>query len=104
MGVLRARLHRRLCQADGAGRYRMYCPQLADTGGECLNVHSKLMIADDDLLTVGSANLSNRSMGFDTVSSETPIIPVVTGDMERKSCMPANFKPARCTPDTLTAP
>ncbi len=29
-------------------------------------VHSKLMIVDDVWLTVGSANLTNRSMGFDT--------------------------------------
>jgi hypothetical protein len=29
-------------------------------------VHSKLMIVDDQFLTVGSANLTNRSMGVDT--------------------------------------
>ncbi|MET0343544.1 MAG: phospholipase D-like domain-containing protein [Polyangiales bacterium] len=29
-------------------------------------IHSKLMIVDDRLLTVGSANLTNRSMGVDT--------------------------------------
>jgi phospholipase D1/2 len=31
-----------------------------------LNVHSKVMIVDDELLTIGSANLSNRSMYLDT--------------------------------------
>jgi uncharacterized membrane protein YdjX (TVP38/TMEM64 family) len=31
-----------------------------------LNVHSKVLICDDDLCSVGSANFSNRSMGFDT--------------------------------------
>lgn len=66
MGVLRARLHRRLGAADTAGRYRMYCPHLPELGTACLNVHSKLLVADDDVLTIGSANLSNRSMGFDT--------------------------------------
>lgn len=66
MGVLRARLHRRLREADAGGRYRLYCPHLPELAAGCLNVHSKLLIADDDLLTVGSANLSNRSMGFDT--------------------------------------
>lgn len=38
-------------------------------------IHSKLMIVDDRFLTVGSANLSNRSQGLDTelnVSWETP--------------------------------
>ena len=29
-------------------------------------VHAKVMIVDDRLLRVGSANLNNRSMGFDT--------------------------------------
>jgi uncharacterized membrane protein YdjX (TVP38/TMEM64 family) len=29
-------------------------------------VHSKILIVDNKLLTIGSANLSNRSMGFDT--------------------------------------
>jgi uncharacterized membrane protein YdjX (TVP38/TMEM64 family) len=66
MGVLRARLHQRLREADPAGRYRMYCPDLPQLTTGCLNLHSKLLVVDDDLLTIGSANLSNRSMGFDT--------------------------------------
>ncbi|MCM5681995.1 VTT domain-containing protein [Schlegelella sp. S2-27] len=66
MGVLRSRLHRRLGAADRHGRYRPYCPSLPALGEQCLNVHSKVMTVDDELLTVGSANLSNRSMGFDT--------------------------------------
>jgi hypothetical protein len=32
----------------------------------CVNVHSKLMVVDDDLLLVESANLNNRSMVLDT--------------------------------------
>jgi uncharacterized membrane protein YdjX (TVP38/TMEM64 family) len=67
MGVLRARLYRRLASADAHGRFRMYCPELPDLAAHaCLNVHSKVMVVDDALLTVGSANLSNRSLGFDT--------------------------------------
>lgn len=66
MGVLRARLHQRLREADPAGRYRMYCPDVPQLATGCLNLHSKLFTADDDVLTIGSANLSNRSMGFDT--------------------------------------
>ena len=31
-----------------------------------IHIHSKLMIVDDRFLHVGSANLNNRSMGFDT--------------------------------------
>ena len=40
-------------------------PRAAD-GHVAINVHSKVMIVDDELLRVGSANLNNRSMGFDT--------------------------------------
>ncbi|WKB53504.1 VTT domain-containing protein [Eleftheria terrae] len=66
MGVLRSRLHRRLLAADQHGRFRAYCPQIPDLGEKCLNVHSKVMTVDDELFTIGSANISNRSMGFDT--------------------------------------
>lgn len=67
MGVLRARLYRFLQSGDRGGRFRPYCPVLDDeTDGQCLNVHSKVMTVDDELLTVGSANLSNRSMYLDT--------------------------------------
>ncbi len=68
MGVLRARLHRDLVAADRFGHYRLLCPKLpwlADDQG-CLNVHSKVLVVDDRLAVVGSANLSDRSMGLDT--------------------------------------
>jgi phosphatidylserine/phosphatidylglycerophosphate/cardiolipin synthase-like enzyme/uncharacterized membrane protein YdjX (TVP38/TMEM64 family) len=67
MGALRARIHQRLKAADAMARYRMYGPHLpglADDG--CLNVHSKVFSVDDILFCVGSANMSNRSMAFDT--------------------------------------
>ena len=67
MGVLRARLHERLQRADAHGRYRLlypYVPGLEKPN--LLNVHSKVLIADDELCSVGSANFNNRSMGFDT--------------------------------------
>ncbi|MEW5727637.1 MAG: phospholipase D-like domain-containing protein, partial [Pseudomonadota bacterium] len=63
MGVARARLYRRLMEADPARRLRIYYPL---SGGREVKVHSKLMIVDDLLLRVGSANLNNRSMGLDT--------------------------------------
>jgi phospholipase D1/2 len=68
MGVLRARIHRALREADRHARYRLYCPMLDWLGGRnaCLNVHSKVLIVDDALLMVGSANLSERSLGIDT--------------------------------------
>jgi phosphatidylserine/phosphatidylglycerophosphate/cardiolipin synthase-like enzyme/membrane protein DedA with SNARE-associated domain len=67
MGVLRALLHRRLVRADTHDRYRLlhpFIPRLQ--ASNLLNVHSKVLIADEDLLSIGSANFNNRSMGFDT--------------------------------------
>jgi phospholipase D1/2 len=67
MGVLRARLHKRLREADASGRYRLlypYVPGLEPP--HVLNVHSKVIVVDDELCSIGSANFSNRSMGFDT--------------------------------------
>ncbi|WP_200907676.1 VTT domain-containing protein [Herbaspirillum hiltneri] len=66
MGHLRARIHQRLKAADQHGRYRMYCPRLASEQDGCLNVHSKVFAVDDHLFCVGSANMSNRSMAYDT--------------------------------------
>jgi phospholipase D1/2 len=68
MGVLRARLHASLRAADPRHQYRLYCPSLAwqGDGDQCLNVHSKVMVVDDDLVTLGSANLSERSQSLDT--------------------------------------
>ncbi|ALU89355.1 phosphatidylserine/phosphatidylglycerophosphate/ cardiolipin synthase protein [Herbaspirillum rubrisubalbicans M1] len=73
MGALRARIHHRLKSAlknqgqPATARYQMYCPHLPGLeDGCCLNVHSKVFAMDDRLFSVGSANMSNRSMGFDT--------------------------------------
>jgi phospholipase D1/2 len=66
MGVLRARLLRRLRDADRHGRLRAYYPDDRALAPACINVHTKLLIADDRLLRIGSANAANRSMGLDT--------------------------------------
>ncbi len=66
MGVLRAGLHRQLKDADQGKRYHAYYPDIPGLTSDSLDVHSKLMIVDDELLTVGSANLANRSMVLDT--------------------------------------
>ena len=34
--------------------------------GTCIDIHAKLMIVDDELLRIGSANLCNRSLGLDS--------------------------------------
>jgi phospholipase D1/2 len=77
MGVLRARLMRRLIAADRHRRLRVYYPDIAGLGDRRLTVHSKVMVIDDRLLRVGSANLNNRSMGLD---SECDVAVDGTGD------------------------
>jgi len=64
MGALRARFLARLSGARAEGRFGVYWPRVGD--GPPPNVHSKLLVADDTFAYVGSANLSNRSMGLDT--------------------------------------
>ena len=65
VGLLRRRLAGRLRAADRYGRLRLLYPRLPGDRA-CLHVHSKLVIADAHSVRVGSANLSNRSMGLDT--------------------------------------
>lgn len=66
MDVLRERLFKQLQRADHHHRLRLYCPYVPGLDGECVNVHSKMIIVDNELVRVGSANLNNRSMGLDT--------------------------------------
>jgi phospholipase D1/2 len=67
MHVLRTRLVRQLRAADTHGRFHAYFPHVEGLcEGTCLDLHSKVMIVDDEWLRVGSSNLSNRSMGVDT--------------------------------------
>lgn len=67
MGVLRERLLAKLRNSDRHGRLRAVYPTIPGLPpDQCLGVHSKLLIVDDIFLKVGSANLSNRSMGLDT--------------------------------------
>jgi phosphatidylserine/phosphatidylglycerophosphate/cardiolipin synthase-like enzyme len=53
----------RLRRADRHGRLNVLHPTTA--GGAAVVVHAKLAIVDDDFVRVGSANLNNRSTGFD---------------------------------------
>jgi phosphatidylserine/phosphatidylglycerophosphate/cardiolipin synthase-like enzyme len=64
MDAPREALIGRLGAADRYGRFRAFTPVTAS--GRGIIVHSKAMIVDDRLLRVGSVNLNNRSLGFDT--------------------------------------
>ena len=64
MDTARVRLLAALNAVDHAGRLHVYVPVTA--GGAPIYVHAKLMIVDDEVLRIGSANLNNRSMGCDS--------------------------------------
>lgn len=66
MGGLRTRWLERLRAADRNRRLHVYAPVADQASGVSVNVHAKVMVVDDRFVRVGSANLSNRSMGFDT--------------------------------------
>ena len=57
-----------LCHAVGErdphNRFRIFVPYAA--AGTPIYVHAKLMIVDDEILRIGSANMNNRSMGLDS--------------------------------------
>lgn len=62
----RARAHavNILKEADQHGRFRIYYP--VNAIGTPIYVHAKVVVMDERLLRIGSSNLNNRSMGFDT--------------------------------------
>jgi uncharacterized membrane protein YdjX (TVP38/TMEM64 family) len=66
MDVLRGRVLERLRAADRFHRLNLNYPKVPDLRGQCISMHSKVCVVDDDFVRVGSANLSNRSMGLDT--------------------------------------
>lgn len=67
MEALRTRLLMRLRDADAHGRFHYFYPAVGGLPPEqCIDVHAKLMIVDDEILRIGSANLANRSMGLDS--------------------------------------
>jgi phosphatidylserine/phosphatidylglycerophosphate/cardiolipin synthase-like enzyme/uncharacterized membrane protein YdjX (TVP38/TMEM64 family) len=67
MQTLRTRLVKKLRDADSYGRLRAFYPFIAGLkDGTCIDVHSKMIVIDDDIVRIGSANLANRSMGLDT--------------------------------------
>jgi phosphatidylserine/phosphatidylglycerophosphate/cardiolipin synthase-like enzyme len=64
MDSARYRLLQILWAADDHQRLGVYWP--VTDGGTPIYVHSKVLVIDDRLLRIGSSNLNNRSMGFDS--------------------------------------
>lgn len=81
MGLGRQRVIQALHDAGMAERVRVVFPEVAGESETApVMVHAKVMIVDDRLLRVGSANLCNRSMGFD---SECDLVINAATDGER---------------------
>ena len=64
MDGAREGLLRFLWANDPHDRFRAYYP--VTESGRPIYVHAKVLTVDDRLLRIGSSNLNNRSMGFDT--------------------------------------
>ena len=79
MDGARVRLIHAVAEYDRSRRFRVFVPY---SGAKPIYVHAKLMIVDDEILRIGSANLNNRSMGLDSEA-----------DMFIDAARPANDRP-----------
>ena len=84
MAALRTVLLQKLHAADAHGRFQAWYPGMPGETG--YDLHSKLMIVDDEWLRVGSANFANRSMGFDT---ECDLVIGAGGDSSTRAAIAA---------------
>lgn len=66
MGTFRSDVFRQLIAADKYKRLRLVYPTASRRQDVPTFVHSKVMVVDDTLVRIGSANFSRRSMGVDT--------------------------------------
>jgi phosphatidylserine/phosphatidylglycerophosphate/cardiolipin synthase-like enzyme len=82
----RARLLRAIGKKDVHKRFNIYVAHTS--GGTPIYTHAKLMIVDDVILRVGSANMNNRSLGLDSEC-----------DVFIDSTMAENMKAARAIRD-----
>ncbi|MCX7560273.1 phospholipase D-like domain-containing protein [Sulfitobacter sp. F26204] len=64
MHVLRNRMIEKLQSVDHQDRFRIYYP--VNAAQEPIYVHAKIMIVDQTVIHLGSSNINDRSMGFDT--------------------------------------
>ncbi|SFP64741.1 phospholipase D-like domain-containing protein [Tranquillimonas alkanivorans] len=64
MGTSRDLRLTEITRADRHRRFAIYHP--VNAAREPIYVHAKVLVVDDRLMRIGSSNINNRSMGFDT--------------------------------------
>ncbi len=64
MDGARVQLCHAIGEKDQQNRFRIFVP--FNAGGTPIYVHAKLMIVDDEIVRIGSANMNNRSLGLDS--------------------------------------
>jgi len=64
MDGARVQLSHAIAENDSQQCFRIYIPYNA--AGTPIYIHSKVMIVDDEVVRIGSANMNNRSMGLDS--------------------------------------
>ncbi|KAA9384129.1 phospholipase [Neorhizobium galegae] len=82
MDSARIRLMKLVRVADRHARFRLLYP--VNDARNPIYVHAKIMIIDDRILKLGSANLNNRSMGYDTECDVIIDAPEGRDDIARK--------------------
>ena len=82
MGAFRDVAFRRLTDADTSGRLRLVYPIASRAHDVPTFIHSKVMIVDDELVRIGSANFARRSMGMD---SECDLAVEAGGDAQARA-------------------
>jgi phospholipase D1/2 len=103
MEVLRTQLILKLRKADKHRRFGVYYPHVPGLKeGTCVDVHSKVMVVDEEWFRVGSANMCNRSMGLDTecdltmeAGGDAKIMRVIGGLRNRLLAEHLNASPER---------
>jgi len=66
MGAIQAIHIKKLKESDPYGRLGIFSPIFKNDEEKIIKLHSKVMICDDHYARIGSANMSNRSLGLDT--------------------------------------
>lgn len=103
MDGARVQLLHAIAERDHKRRFRIFVPYTS--GGTPIYVHAKMMIVDDEIVRVGSANMNNRSLGLDSeadvfIDAARPrnrhVGPAITRLRHTLLAEPAASRPRKC--------